>query len=773
MSNSRGSQFSPSRRRMLQGGVSAAGAMTAGACASSGAGTGGQWSDGEAGLASSSSAHAVRSKPNIVLIVLDDVGFADLGCFGSEIATPAIDSLASAGLRFTNFHTTGVCAATRASLLTGLNPHSAGIGWLTYEDAGSPGYRGDLSPNAITMAEAFLGAGYNTYHCGKWHVNSDDSVGNTGPMYNWPSHRGFLRSYWFQGHSTDFFRPTNLFDGNERVDPEAGFYATDAFTNRAITYLAEHVAHSPQAPFFLMLAHPAAHSPLQAPPQDIQAQRGRYDRGWDEVRTSRFARQRELGLFAESVPLPMRNPGERSWDSLSEDERRLFARYMEVYGAMIRRIDHGIARIVEFLRSADLLDDTIIALMSDNGGSPDGGANGTPNMLAGRSGGVTIPEAVAVLESIGGPDSYAMYPTGWAAASNTPFRLYKHDTHLGGVADPLIIQWPRGISDGGQLRRQYAHACDLLPTLAKCADIAIPHERNGVAARPIQGTSFDAALLRADAPESRLEQHFELSGSRAIYTDGWRLVSTGRFRQPNDRWELFDVRVDPNETNDLARARPDIVQRLEQRWFAAAERYDVLPIDTRSQRDKSFANFYVGGERTQWRYFPPIDLIQPEAAPELFGRSHSVEIATEALSASDEGVLFAYGNMFLGCAAFIQRGRLHYEYRSWPNRVHRISANVRPGVDTIRIDHQLTARPWVGVTTISVNEDVVAELASDRWPFGRTFQGLQIGQNVGVPVSSGYNAPFAFTGIIQRVRISLDNSPYTPQEINRANSPPV
>jgi arylsulfatase len=393
-------------------------------------------------------------------------------------------------------------------------------------------------------------------------------------------------------------------------------------------------------------------------------------------------------------------------------------------------------------------------------------------MLAGRSGGVTIPEAVAVLESVGGPNSYAMYPTGWAAASNTPFRLYKHDTHLGGVADPLIIHWPQSISEGGQIRRQYAHVCDVLPTLAKCAGIDIPRQRNGVATRTIQGISFDTALFRDDAPESRLEQHFELSGSRAIYTDGWRLVSTGRFDQPSDRWELFDVRVDLNETNDLSPARPELVEQLERRWFAAAERYDVLPIDTRSQRDKSFANFYAGGERSEWSYFPPIDLIQPEAAPVLFGRTHTIEITTEPLSASDQGVLFAYGNMFLGCVAFIRGGQLHYEYRSWPNRVHRISTSVRPGVNSIGVNHQLTARPWAGVTTLLVNGQPAAELGSNQWPFGRTFQGLQIGKNEGVPVSDLYDAPFAFSGVIRRVRISLDNSAYTPADIARANSPP-
>ena len=367
-----------SRRAALAGATTAAAAGAGAAAAEAGV-------PRRAGGANRSGRQEAAGRPNVVVILVDDVGYSDFGCYGGEIATPQVDALARDGVRYANFRTTGVCSATRASLLTGLNPHSAGIGWLTELDTGSPGYRGDLTHAAPTLAETLRAGGYATYHCGKWHLNYFETSGAVGPTDNWPLQRGFDRSYWFHSHSTDFFRPASMLEGNQHLRPARGddYYITDDLTDRAIAYLHEHHAEAPDRPFFLYLAHPAAHSPLQARREDMLAVRGRYDAGWDEIRRARLARQKAMGLVPQGARAPEPGPGVQPWQSLSSDERRLYARYMEAYAACVARLDFNIGRLVEAMRELGLLDDTLLMVGSDNGGSPDGGPRGTTNLLAG------------------------------------------------------------------------------------------------------------------------------------------------------------------------------------------------------------------------------------------------------------------------------------------------------------------------------------------------------------------------------------------------------
>lgn len=711
---------------------------------------------------------APASSPNIIVIVLDDVGYSDFGCYGGEIPTPAIDALAAGGLRYSNFRTTGVCSATRASLYTGLNPHSAGIAWLTAADGGFPGYRGDLSPSAATLAETLSASGYGAYHCGKWHVNADASVTNVGPVENWPLQRGYRRARWFQGHSTDYFRPSKVFDGNQRVEIERDdYHATDDITDNAIRYVRDHVAQAPDRPFLLTIAHAAAHSPLHAPREDIAAFRGAFDEGWDAIREARLARQIALGIVPPTTRLPPRNPGVLAWAELSDAQRRLYARYMEIYAAVLHRLDHNIARLVQALRDVGAFENTLLVLLSDNGGSPDGGLTGTPNLL-GSIGGISVDEALAQIDELGGADTYPMYPMGWAMASNTPFRLYKHDTHLGGVADPLIVHWPRAIAARGEVRGHYAHVCDVFPTLLASARVAALAFRRGQPTNPIQGVDFSDSFARADAPETRREQHFEMNGTRALYADGWRLVSKGRFQQPDDGWELFNLAETCNELDDQAAAHPERVAEFERRWLAAARRYDVFPIDTRSTREKSLAPFFQGSTRSRWEYFPPIDLIPEEAAPELIGRSYSIGFELAApLRASDEGVLFAFGNLFLGHVLYLRDGRLVHEMVSRP-RAMRTEARAPIGATRIQLTHRLNARPWRGAVALIADGRTLVDQAHERVVFGRVMQGLQIGRNGSAPVSNAYGRPFAFSGAILRVTIDLDTSPYSSAEMEAA-----
>jgi arylsulfatase len=421
-------------------------------------------------------AKAPAGAPNIVVIVLDDVGFGDLGCFGGEIRTPAMDALAANGLRYANFRTCAMCSPTRAALLTGLNHHSAGMGWLADIDSGYPGYRGDLTHEAATLAEVLREAGWSTLMIGKWHLNSAASTGANGPYDNWPTSRGFERAYWFQGHSTDYFKPCELFDGIAPVEPpeRPDYFACDDFTDRAIEYLRTQKALSPDKPFLLYVGYPGAHSPLQARARERYAYRGAYDAGWDVVRAARLERQRRAGLVPDTTSLPPLSPGAQSWDTLSAQEQRLYARYMEVYAALVTNVDANIARLLATLDDLGARDNTLIMVFSDNGGSAEGTPTGTPNVFApafGRP--VPVPEASRLFDVMGEDGTFPHYPIGWSCASNTPFRMYKQYAHLGGVADPLIVAWPQRIAARGE---------------ASCASTSTPARR----------AHRDGALRQAD-----------------------------------------------------------------------------------------------------------------------------------------------------------------------------------------------------------------------------------------------------------------------------------
>jgi arylsulfatase A-like enzyme len=410
---------------------------------------------------------APAGAPNVVVIILDDVGFADLGCYGGELMTPALDALAGKGLRYTNFRTTAMCSCTRAALLTGLNHHSAGMGWLADIDSGYPGYRGDLTRQNATLAEVLVEAGWSTFLLGKWHVNNADHGGPTGPFHNWPTHRGFERAYWYQGHSSDHFHPGALYDGTTPVEAGGeGYYLSDDLADRAIRYLRTQKVMAPDKPFFMQLAFGAAHSPLQAKAADRDLYAGRFEAGWDEIRRRRLERQKALGLLPAETQLPALSPGARPWAELTADQQRLYARYMEVYGGMITGVDRAIGAVMAELDALGVSDNTLVVVFSDNGASAEGTSTGTPNIFGpafGRP--ASEAQALALYDTMGEDGTFPHYPIGWTNASNTPYRLYKQNTALGGVADPLIVSWPKGVVETGGVRKQFVHVVDLYPTL--------------------------------------------------------------------------------------------------------------------------------------------------------------------------------------------------------------------------------------------------------------------------------------------------------------------
>jgi arylsulfatase len=712
---------------------------------------------------------APTGAPSIIVVLLDDLGYSDLGCYGGEIGTPHIDAMAREGAQYTNFHTTGVCSATRVALLTGLNHHSAGMGWLADADNGTPGYRGDMTQAAPTIAEHFHAQGWSTYHVGKWHVNSVKTDANLGDPANWPLQRGFDRAYWFHGHSSDYFRPAEFREGNSVIEIEAAddYYITDDLTDRAITDIRRHQAMSPGKPFLLYLAHAAPHSPLQSRAEDLAVFRGRYDHGWDAVRRERLDRQKASGVAPASAVLPERDTNVPEWSSLSPEQQRVHARYMEAYAGVVARIDWNMGRLLQALKDLKLDENTVVAIMSDNGGSPDAGPNGSPNLLAGGAGGVTVEQAYRMIDEIGGRDTCVAYSMGWAMASCTPFRMYKHHTFGGGIADPLIVRWPNGVQAAGELRHQYVHVIDLAPTLFDAAGIApLTATPAGTRAKPIEGLSVAASLADPVAPTMRREQYFEMEGKRAYHADGWEIVSSRHYGQPldADRWELFDASTDFNQTTDLSAAHPDRVRALDRKWWAAARRFQVLPMDLRTTAERYFTSMAEGGGRARWDIIPPMERLLSHGSPALFGRSHVIEVRLAPNGVAD-GVLLAYGNMFLGCALYVKDGRLVYEAQARPHRYAiEKSEPLADDARVIRLECAMRQRPFLGRLTLSVDDIVVGEIAERRLIFGRPYQGLEVGRNGGVPVSLAYPDAFPYQGQIEGVTVTLDTSVYSAEE---------
>ncbi|MCB0978868.1 MAG: arylsulfatase, partial [Acidimicrobiales bacterium] len=477
--------------------------------------------------------------PNVVIVLVDDLGFSDLGCYGSEIPTPNIDRLAADGVQFTNFHVTPMCSPTRAALLTGVNPHRAGAGHVANSDPGFPGYAAEMAEDVATAAELFRDAGYHTIAVGKWHLTKDADLSDAGPRQSWPLQRGFDRYYGVLDAFTNLHHPHRLVEDNHTVELDQypdGYYVTDDLTDRAISMIRQAKASKGSQPFLCYFAHIAVHAPLQCKESDRERHRGRYDVGWDEIRRRRHERQIELGVLPAGTVLPPRNqePGDDvpAWEDLDGADQELYARYMEVYAAMVDSVDQSVGRLYGALEELGVADNTVFLFLSDNGASREGEAGGTTSYF--RS--LVSKNATDIedfdfdrerIDLLGGPRALVHYPRGWAQASNTPFRLYKINTHAGGHSVPLVLRWPRGQADGrvGAGRRdQWAHVTDLLPTLCELAGVERPDRRAGHVLQPLDGVTLSGVLADEAARHDRPAQYLEMNGHRGLYDGDWEIV---------------------------------------------------------------------------------------------------------------------------------------------------------------------------------------------------------------------------------------------------------
>lgn len=516
--------------------------------------------------------------PNIIYIVLDDTGFSDLHCYGSEIATPHMDALASAGLLYNNFHTKAICSPTRASLLTGRNSHSVGMKELAGDDQGYPHSRGRVSPAAATVAQILQSNGYATFGTGKWHLVPARDMKPSGDRTHWPLQKGFDRWYGFLSGWTDQYKPDLIEDNHALPKPNRPDYHFSVdIVDRSLAMAGEHVASDANKPFFLYLAFGATHAPVQVPRRYIEKYTAVYEKGWDAIREERHRRQLESGLIPPGTKLPPRNPGDPAWTSLSEQERKVYARFMAAYAGFLEHTDEQIGRLVSWLKEKKLFDNTAIFLLSDNGGAPEAGNRGGFQRPYGDN--MTVQQMHDRLEELGSPTTQPLYQRPWAMASVAPFKFYKLWPYAGGVQTPLIVSWPAGIPKPG-LRKQFVDVIDITPTVLDIAQIQPPAVFAGVCQMPVQGNSIRSTFANPDAPDPRDTQYYELWGSRGIWHKGWKAVGIHKpgTSFDTDRWELYDVTRDFSESNDLARQNPAKLDELKKLWWSEAQKYGALPL---------------------------------------------------------------------------------------------------------------------------------------------------------------------------------------------------
>jgi arylsulfatase A-like enzyme len=700
--------------------------------------------------------------PNVLVILFDDTGFADFGCYGSEMRTPTIDALAAGGLRYANFHTTTLCSPTRACLLTGRNHHAVGVRFLANFDMGWPSGRGTITPRAATLAEMLRDIGYSTSCVGKWHLAPMNQTSGAGPFHNWPLGRGFDRFYGFLDGGTDQFYP-DLARDNHRIEaprlPEQGYHLTEDLIDNAITYLSDHISIMPDQPFFLYLPLGATHFPHHAPAASIARYAGQYDVGWEEIRRRRFEKQKALGIVPKDTVLPPINPGPKPWSALSADERRLSARFQEAYAGFLDHTDEQLGRLMAFLRKTGVVDDTLIMLLSDNGASGDGGPDGSAH-ISRRFNDLTTSAAdnLPLIDKIGLPDSYPAYPTGWAQASNAPLRWYKQNTHGGGVRDPLIVHWPARIKDGGAIRHQFHHVIDLAPTVLELAGIAAPSVYRGVAQIPIHGVSMAYTFDQPAAPTRKDVQYFEMFGHRAIWHQGWKAVTrhTPGSSFDDEAWELYHLDADFSESRDLAKDHPAKLRELIERWWAEAGKYDVLPLDDRG-RQLFFARPAPGmvNARKRFVYYPDISTIPPQAAPPTQGVSYSLSVEIERKSSDEQGILVAYGSARSGYALFIKDNRLVHGTSYCGEPIVLTSRETLPA-GPLNVGFAFTRTGKLsGIARLLIDGRVVGEQTMDRTLARISLESLRIGRSAIPPVVPDYQGRFAFNGTIHRVVYEL------------------
>ena len=713
-----------------------------------------------------------KGAPNVIIFLLDDVGFAQVGSFGGMIKTPNIDDLAANGLRFNNFHTTALCSPTRASLMAGRNPHSIGLGSHALTAMGFPGYNAIMPESAKSVANYLQDEGYINYALGKWDHTPLYEVSQVGPFDRWPSGEGFQHAYTFMAADVHQFVPVMWNDHTPEPYRKSEHLDKD-LADRAIEWITGHKSIKKDLPFMMLWASGSMHSPHHAPESHIDKYKGKFDMGWDKAREIILQQQIEKGVVPVGTKLTERIEQIPAWDSLSDEEKQLYTRQMEVFAGQMEWVDLQIGRVVDALKRIGELDNTLIFVTADNGASGEGGLAGTFNETYVLNGLQTPLETnLRHLEDWGRENTYPHYHAGWAMAGNTPFRYFKQSEHRGGQHDHLVVHWPKGIKAKGEIRSQYHHISDIAPTIMEAAGISVPETYHDVKQQPMDGVSMAYAFDDADAPNRKKRQYYEMFGNRAIWADGWKAVSLHANRMPwdvnvtlpfdQDKWELYHVAEDFSESTDLAESNPEKLEELIAVFDEEAWKYNVYPLyDDMIKRIGAQQDRLFGDQKEFVYYWPGAVRIAEKSSAPVKNRAHTIETQLN-LEGDEDGVIVAVGGMTGGYTMFIKDNRLYYDY-NFLDGVHYIleSPPLPKGKTDLKFRFTRT-KQFGGEGELYVNGEKVDEVDMPQmhistYSLAETFD---VGRDTGTQVSSLYTGISKFNKEIDRVifRISDENT---------------
>lgn len=717
---------------------------------------------------------AEEDAPSVLLIMTDDVGFGASSTFGGPVPTPAFDALAREGLRYTNFTTTGICSPSRAALLTGRNHNTVNVGNVVDAPSGTDGYNSVIPDSAATGAQLLSDAGYSTAMFGKAHITPMWELGPGGPFDRWPTGLGFQHFYGFMMGDTNQFVPS-LYNGTTPVEPpsdDPDYILDRDLADNAISWIHAQRGAAPNKPFFIYYAPGTAHAPLQAPKDWIARFRGQFDAGWDVMREQTLARQKDMGIVPPDTQLAKRPPELPAWDTLSAEQQRVFARQMEVYAAALSFADHQIGRVIAEAREASDGNLMVVYIQGDNGGSGEGGIDGTINehaLVSGFRG--DFSDIAARVEDMGGPDTLTGFSAGWAFATNTPFPWVKQmSSHFGAIRNGLVISWPGQIKTPGEVRNQFHHIIDVMPTILEAANVTLPEEVEGVPQLPFDGVSMSYSLNAPEAPTTRSTQYYLIWDNMGIYHDGWMASSSPAIfpwrlmpdlMMPAEvegrTWELYRITGDFSQSVNVADRHPEILADLKQRFFAEAGRYHGLPVRRiLSAADRPNPN----AGRSSFGFFGPVSRIQPDAAPPMVGQSFDIEAIVDVPENGGNGTLLALGGKFGGLALFLKDGKATFEYNFFDVDRTSVGTPVRlaAGMRNIRVAFDQEAG-FLSPAMISlmIDGEAVGEVKVPRTaPMRLTLdESFDIGRDSGTAVSKSYQSPHVFDGTINAVNVTI------------------
>jgi arylsulfatase len=719
------------------------------------------------------SVKALQGSPNVLLVLLDDVGFGMCSTFGGPVPTPNLDRLANNGLIYNQFHTTALCSPTRAALLTGRNHHSCGTGVIIEMGTGFPGYTGIIPQSTAVVAQTLRDNGYATAMFGKAHNTPEPEISPAGPFHNWPTGQGFEYFYGFNQGETNQYYPTLYRNTNpvtQPKSPEQGYQFMEDMTDEAIAWTNNVRAANSEKPWFNYFSTSGIHAPHQPPKEYREKYKGKFDHGWDKQRELTHVRQLEMGIIPKGTKLTPRDPSIPSWDSRSSDEKKVFARLMENYAGYMEYTDYQVGRLIDNLAASGELENTLVLyVVGDNGASAEGGLEGTFSELASLLGiQLGLESTLKRLDEIGGPKSEPHVPVGWAWAMNAPFQWTKQvASHFGGTRNPLVVHWPKGIKAKGEIRNQFHHVIDIVPTILDVCKIPEPKIVNGIVQKPIEGVSMRYSFEDAQANSKRTTQYFEMATNRAIYHDGW--VACSRYGYPwitagrgmdfvDAPWELYQITDDFSQAIDLAAKKPEKLKELKAKFLEEARKYDVLPLDPRFAERLDPKMRESGEPRTTWTYYRNSVWLPEPIGPQLFPRGHTVVADLTIPQGGAEGVIACAGAFSAGWSLYIQDRKPVFRYTGFELSDVTIAGTVAIPEGKVTVKTQFTpdgSKEGAGTLQLFVNGKPAGEGKIKRTFFRHGLEPFEVGRDSITSVSPDYETPFEFTGTVEKITFEL------------------